>query len=67
MAAYQVTSPLVVVRTAEGGPFVHVYEGGFIPDDADADHVKQLLESGMIVEADAPSDGEESKPTRKRG
>jgi hypothetical protein len=66
--AYQVKSPLVVVRTADDGPFVHVYEGGFLPEDADPDHVAQLVESGMVEEAEPPvNDAEDAeKPARRK-
>lgn len=47
MASYQVTSPLVVAHT--GDTFVHVYEGGLLPEDVDEKQLKQLLDQEMVV------------------
>lgn len=44
---YKVVAPLVIVRDKDGAMH-HVYDGGLLPDNADADHVKQLLDSGMV-------------------
>lgn len=62
---YAVKVPLIQARKVDGS-FVHVYEGGLLPDDQDPDQLSQLVESGMVEEADAPSDDEDDKPSRAR-
>lgn len=55
--AYIVKSPLVVAKTDAG--YVHIYEGGVLPDNIDDDQLKQLLAQEMVAD-----DGE--KPKRSR-
>lgn len=55
MTAYQVTAPLVVVKQGDGR-YVHVYSGGLLPDDADTDHVAQLVDTGMVAAAGESDD-----------
>jgi hypothetical protein len=43
----RVTAPLVVVRD-NTGQMHHVYAGGLLPDNADPEHVEQLVEDGMV-------------------
>lgn len=62
---FKVTAPLVQVRKADGS-YAHVYEGGFLPEDADEDHVAQLVESEFVVEADPPDDEETAGATSRR-
>jgi hypothetical protein len=67
MTSYKVTSPLVIVKQTNDR-YVHVYEGGFLPSDADEEHVQQLVEGGLVEEADLPSEPEaETAPKRSRG
>lgn len=46
---YQVTAALATVKT-EGGHLRYIYQDGFLPSDAEPDHVKHLLALGMIGE-----------------
>lgn len=55
--AYIVKSPLVVAKTDDG--YVHIYQGGVLPDGVDEEQLKQLVETEMVVD-----DGE--KPKRSR-
>lgn len=55
--AYTVKSPLVVAKT-DGG-YVHVYEGGLLPEDIDSDQLEQLIAQEMVAD-----NGE--KPKRSR-
>lgn len=52
---YKVVAPLVIVKDNDG-VMHHVYEGALLPESADGEHVKQLLESKMVakVKADEP-------------
>lgn len=43
---YIVTAPLVVAHTENGDAYV--FEGGELPENTDAEQVKQLLESEMV-------------------
>lgn len=61
---FQVKAPLIQAKKAGGG-YVHVYEDGFLPDDIDEEQLKQLIDSEMVEEADAPADDDE-KPKRTR-
>lgn len=46
--SYKVTAPLVIVRD-EGGASHHFYEGGVVPASGfDKDHVKMLVDDGML-------------------
>lgn len=63
--AYQVTAPLVQAKKADGS-YVHVDEGGFLPDDIDPDQLKQLVDGEMVAEADPPADDGEAKPRRRK-
>lgn len=63
--AYQVTAPLVQALKTSGA-YVHIDESGFLPDDIDPAQLEQLLESGMVVEAEPPADGQDGKPARGR-
>lgn len=56
MTTYTVTAPLVIVRDTDGASH-HVYQGGVIGSGFDGEHVKQLLEGGMIAKSDAPDPG----------
>lgn len=47
---YAVTAPLVVAHTTNGDAYV--FQGGELPDNTDAAQVKQLVDQGMVVEAD---------------
>jgi len=58
---YVVKAPLIQARKADGS-FVHVYEGGSLPDDQDPAQLEQLLAGEMVVE----SDSEDDKPKRGR-
>ena len=60
---HQVIAPLVQAKTGSG--YVHVYEGGFLPDDQDAEQLQQMLAAGLVEEADQPSSDE--KPAASRG
>lgn len=63
---YQVKAPLVQALKADGG-YVHVYEGGFLPDDQDPAQLEQLLEAGMVAEAEQPDGNpadEEAAPAK---
>lgn len=51
---YTVITPLVIVRDNTGSMH-HVYQGGLLPENADEDHVKQLLEGKMVEKAKAPA------------
>lgn len=58
MASYQVTARLVVAHL-EAGSYVHVYEGGVLPDDVDEAQLEQLLAQKMVAEvADEVVDAE---------
>lgn len=46
--AYTVKSLLVVAKT-DGG-YVHVYEGGTLPEDTDSDQIEQLIAQEMVVD-----------------
>jgi len=49
--SYQVTADLATVKTTNrNNPLVYVYEDGFLPANADPDHVKHLLTMGLIAE-----------------
>jgi hypothetical protein len=60
---YKVTAPLVVARRGDG-TYVHVYEGGLLPDDVDAEQLEQLRASNMV--ADAGSSEADEPTTRRR-
>jgi hypothetical protein len=53
----RVRVPLAVVKT-DGG-YVHVYDGGLVPDNADREHVKLLLADGAV-------ENDEAKPESKK-
>lgn len=61
---YVVKAPLVQARTGDGS-FVHVYEGGFLPDDQDEAQLEQLIAADMVEEADEPTD-DDSKASRSK-
>ena len=63
---YRVTAPLVQARRSSGS-HVHVYEGGFLPDDIDPDQLEQLQAAEMIEEADVPEDPSDETPSPRRG
>jgi len=52
---YVVTAPLIQARKANGS-FVHVYEGGLLPDDQDPVQLEQLLAGKMVAESDQATD-----------
>lgn len=54
---YVVKSPLVVARK-DDGTYVHVYEGGVLPENTDAAQLAQLVGAKMVAE------GEAEKPKR---
>lgn len=59
---YNVTSPLVIAKL-QGGTYVHLYEGAPLPEDVDADQLKQLVDQKMVAEADtAPVDDPADDP-----
>lgn len=64
---YLVTAPLIQAKKQDGS-YVHIYEGGFLPDDVDNDQLEQLIASEMVTSADADTseDGGGSKPKRSR-
>ncbi len=62
---YVVTSPLVQAKKADGS-YVHVYEGGFLPDDVDPAHLEQLVGGGMVEEATPPAEDDKKPAARKR-
>lgn len=70
----QVTAPLAVVRD-ESGAQHYFYQGAILPAGLDGEHVKLLVESGVVskVEAsddvDVPDDAAKAKraPARKSG
>ena len=64
MAGYRVTAPLVIAHR-DGGTSVHVYEGGFLPDDVSGAQLEQLLASEMVT-ADAGSGDEDGKRSAKK-
>lgn len=64
--SYQVTAPLVQALKADGG-YVHVDEGGFLPDDQDPVQLEQLLAAGMVEEAEEPTDDEGKASRSKSG
>lgn len=72
MATYTVTSPLVIAKT-ENGTFVHVYEGGVLPDDIDTDQLKQLEDAEMVVKggsapkAASADDDDDKRPAGNAG
>jgi topoisomerase IA-like protein len=49
--SHQVTSPLVVAKRADG-TYVHVYQGGTLPEDVDAAQLEQLVASKMVTSSD---------------
>lgn len=62
----KVTAPLVVLKVSDG-TYRHLYDGVPVPEDADADHVKQLRKLGMLGEVEAPKsepDGADRTPTK---
>jgi hypothetical protein len=65
MPTYKVTAPLVQVRRTDGS-YVHVYEGGVLPDEADPEHVKQLLDGKMIASGGS-SESADDGDTRPAG
>jgi hypothetical protein len=69
LMGYLVKAPLVQARKVDGS-FVHIYEGGFLPDDPDPAQLEQLLAGDMVVEADQPEppevEAETPKPRRGR-
>lgn len=54
---YRVTAPLVQAKKADGS-YVHISEGGTLPEDIDEEQLTQLVDSKM-VEADG------DKPKRR--
>lgn len=65
-----VSAPLVIFKMDDGSR-QHVYTGAPVPDGVDMDHRKQLLDAGMLKEAEAPktpvaddNSGEDKPPTR---
>ncbi len=59
---YVVTAPLIQARKGDGS-FVHIYEGGLLPDDQDPAQLEQLLAAAMVVESggtDGPPSGNAS-------
>lgn len=65
MANYTVTAPLVVLRQQDGS-YVHLYEGTPVPDSGDTNHVKQLVDYGMLsAAADEPADGPPARSASK--
>lgn len=62
---YVVTAPLIQARTV-GGTFVHVYEGGNLPDDQDPVQLEQLIAGEMVEESAADEAPAKSKPTARK-
>lgn len=63
---YQVTAALAVVKTSDG--IKYLYRDAFIPADADEEHVKHLVEMGLVEELkgpDAKMAAEATKPDGK--
>ena len=52
---YVVTAPLIQARKGDGS-FVHIYEGGNLPDDQDPHQLEQLLAGNMVAEQEGDSD-----------
>lgn len=61
---YRVTAPLIQANRGDAG-YIHVYEGGFLPDDIDPGQLEQLIAGEMVEEADPPTEGDD-KPRRGR-
>ena len=60
-----VTAPVVVVRD-ESGAQHYFYEGAVLPAGLDGDHVKLLLDDGLVGEVEASAeDAEVSGPPAK--
>lgn len=49
MTSYTVVAPLVIVR-CDDATTQYVYSGGVLPESANAEHVAELLEGGLIAE-----------------
>ena len=62
---HRVTALLVQAKKADGS-YVHVYEAGFLPEDMDEEHLAQLVEGGMVEEADLPDEEEGTEPAPRR-
>lgn len=66
---YQVTAPLVLAKTAEGGD-IYCYQDAFVPAGQDAEWIERHLADGMIADvagpaADgAPAEDPDAKPSR---
>lgn len=55
--SYEVTSPLVIVRNADGeGGDGYFYEGATIPSGYNDERCDELVEDGMLEEVDGSSD-----------
>lgn len=52
---YVVKAPLIQARKADGS-FVHIYEGGLLPDDQDPVQLEQLLAGEMVAELEGGGD-----------
>lgn len=50
--SYIVTAPLVVLKKKDGS-YQHIYAGGPVSEDGDAEHIKQLLAEKMIEKVKA--------------
>jgi hypothetical protein len=51
--SYVVVKPLVIAKQ-EDGSFVHVYEGGLLPEGTDSDQVEQLVADEMVEKVGKP-------------
>lgn len=63
--AYRVKAPLVIVRD-ESGAQQYFYAGAVLPDGLDKEHVKQLADEKLLVQADESDKGEEKSSRGKR-
>lgn len=53
------------VMVKAGGQFRTLFKDGAVPEGADADHVKVLVDRGLLV--DGPDDESAAKPTSSSG
>lgn len=62
--AKQLIAAIDGVMVKVGGEYRTLYKDGAVPDGADADHVKVLVDRGLLVDAPAEPDAEDAKPAK---
>ena len=64
---YRVIAPVVVVKTMgeHGWQYIHIQQGGKVPEDAGEDWISGHLHGGMIAPVNAPEPKAEPKAETK--